>query len=351
MRDGRAAVPGPPGIDAERVGEWLASHVEGLAGPVAFGLVSGGRSNLTYRVTDAAGAAYALRRPPTGGVLETAHDMGREWRFISAMAGTGVPVAQPLAFCDDAAVTGAPFYVMGFVDGIVLTDRNAAHQLTPEAKENACESLVRVLVALHAIDPHEAGLGDMVRRTGFAERQLRRWLHQAHQSGAEYLPLLVEVHDLLAARVPEQGTGIVHGDYRPGNLAFGPDGTVRAVFDWELATSGDALADLGYLLSTWQEPDDPAGAAPPGPTTVPGFASRADLAGRYARLSGRDVSDLPYWVAFAQWRSACIGAGVQARYLAGHMADDGYLAEARERASLGVELAEKARAGLRAQDI
>jgi aminoglycoside phosphotransferase (APT) family kinase protein len=351
MPDARAAEPGPPGIDAERVGKWLASHVAGVAAPVRFALVSGGRSNLTYRVTDAAGAVYALRRPPTGGVLETAHDMGREWRFISAMAGTAVPVAPPLAFCDDAAVTGAPFYVMGFVDGIVLADRAAAERLAPEARAAACEHLVKVLAGLHALDPHEAGLGAMVRRTGFAERQLRRWLHQAQRSGADYLPLLVEVHDLLAARVPEQGTGIVHGDYRAGNLAFGPDGTVRAVFDWELATSGDALADLGYLVSTWQEPDDPPGAAPRGPTTVPGFASRADLARRYARLSGRDVSGLPYWVAFAHWRSACIGAGVQARYLAGHMADDGYLAEARERAALGVELAEKARAGLRAQEI
>ncbi|WP_433237381.1 phosphotransferase family protein [Actinomadura nitritigenes] len=351
MPDARAADPGPPGIDAERVGEWLASRVGGLAAPVRFALVSGGRSNLTYRVTDAAGAVYALRRPPTGGVLETAHDMGREWRFISAMAGTAVPVAPPLAFCDDAAVTGAPFYVMGFVDGTVLADRAAAEKLAPEARASACENLVDVLAALHALDPHEVGLGDMVRRTGFAERQLRRWRHQAHQSGAAYLPLLDEVHDMLAARVPKQGTGIVHGDYRPGNLAFGPDGTVRAVFDWELATSGDALADLGYTVSTWQEPDDPPGAAPLGPTTVPGFASRADLAGRYARLSGRDLSALPYWTAFAHWRSACIGAGVQARYLAGHMADDGYFAEARERAALGVELAEKARAGLRADEI
>ncbi|MVZ99624.1 phosphotransferase [Actinomadura sp. LD22] len=351
MPDARAAGPGTPGIDAGRVGEWLASHVPGLAAPVRFALVSGGRSNLTYRVTDAAGSLYALRRPPTGGVLETAHDMGREWRFISALAGTAVPVAPPLAFCADAAVTGAPFYVMGFVDGTVLADRAAAEELAPAARAAACGNLVDVLAALHALDPHEVGLGDMVRRTGFAERQLRRWLHQARQSGADYLPLLVEVHGMLAARVPEQGTGVVHGDYRPGNLAFGPDGTVRAVFDWELATSGDALADLGYLVSNWQEPGDPAGAAPPGPTTVPGFASRAELAGRYARVSGRDVSGLPYWVAFAHWRSACIGAGVQARYLAGHMAEDGYLAEARERADLGIELAEKARAGLRGDEI
>jgi len=341
-----AASPEPPGIDVERVGRWLASHVDGLTGPVSFALVSGGRSNLTYRVTDAAGATYALRRPPLGGVLETAHDMGREWRFIAALAGTGVPVAPPLAYCEDTSVTGAPFSVMGFVDGLVLADPASALRLEPPARGRAARNLVEVLVALHAVDPYKAGLGDFVRRTGYAERQLRRWRHQAHQSGAAELALLDEVHDLLAARIPAQANGIVHGDYRPGNLAFGPDGTVRAVFDWELATSGDPLADLGYLVASWQEPDDGDDPSPPGPTTVPGFGTREQVVARYARLSGRDVSDVPYWVAFARWRSACIGAGVRARYLAGHMADDGYREEAEARADLGVRLAEAARDAL-----
>jgi aminoglycoside phosphotransferase (APT) family kinase protein len=334
----------PAGIDAGRVGRWLATRVAGLATPVRFTLVAGGRSNLTYKVTDANGATYALRRPPTGGVLETAHDMGREWRFISALAGTDVPVAPPLAFCDDTAVTGAEFYVMGFVDGLVLADPEAAARLAPEVRRLAGERLIDVLVALHALDPHEAGLGPIVRRTGFAERQLRRWRHQAHESGGEELPLLDEVHDLLARSIPPQDNGIVHGDYRPGNIAFAPDGTVRAVFDWELATSGDPLTDLGYLVSGWQEPGEPG----PGPTVVPGFPSRTQLIDRYARLSGRDVSGVPYWVAFARWRSACINAGVRARYLAGHMADDGYLEEARARAEQGVRLAEAARDALRA---
>lgn len=341
------------GIDAERVGHWLAEHVDGLVGPVEFALVSGGRSNLTYRVTDAASRAYALRRPPMGGVLATAHDMRREWGFITALAPTAVPVAPPLAFCADTEVTGAEFYVMGFVDGNVLADSEAATALTPRARARAGEHLIDVLVALHALDPTAVGLGELVRRTGYVERQLRRWHAQLHASAAELpamadgVALLDEVHDLLAAHVPAQSTGIVHGDYRPGNMAFGPDGTVRAVFDWELATTGDPMADLGWLASTWQDAGETTEATTPGPSTAPGFPRRAELVSRYARLSGRDVSNLPYWVAFSRWRSACINAGVQARYLAGHMADDGYLEEARARAERGARMGEAARNALR----
>jgi aminoglycoside phosphotransferase (APT) family kinase protein len=337
-----------PGIDAGRVGRWLADHVDGLVGPVTFARIPGGHSNLTYRVTDAAGGVYVLRRPPVGGVLSTAHDMAREWRFISALAATDVPVAPPLAFCDDPGITGASFSVQGFVDGLVLADPAAAGRLPPAARAAAAEQLVEVLVALHSVDPRAAGLGDLVRSTGFAERQLRRWHHQVHQYDIEGLPLLDEVHDLLAANVPVQGTGIVHGDYRPGNLAFGPDGTVRAVFDWELATSGDALADLGYLVSTWQEPRDPATSETPGPTTLPDFPSRAEIVERYAQLSGRDVSEVPYWVAFSRWRSACITVGVRARYLAGNMADDdGYREYMSASAEQGRQLGETARNALR----
>ena len=313
-----------PGIEAERVRRWLAGHIDGLAGRVEFGLVSGGRSNLTFRVTDAAGAAYALRRPPTGGVLSTAHDVSREWRFISALAPTAVPVPPPVAYCADSAVTGAEFYVMGFVEGLVLADRAAGLALASKARASAAGHLIDVLVALHALDPAVIGLGDMVRKTGYVERQLRRWHAQVHATGAPELALLDEVHDLLARRIPAQSGGIVRGDYRAGNVAFGPDGTVRAVFDWELATSGDPMADLGWLASTWQDPGEQLPPTTPGPSTVAGFPARAQLVQRYARLSGRDVSNLPYWVAFARWRSACIAVGVRSRYLAGHMADDGY---------------------------
>ena len=347
------AEPALPGIEADGVGRWLAEHVEGLVGPVEFRLVSGGRSNLTYRLTDAAGATYALRRPPTGGVLSTAHDVSREWRFISALAPTAVPVPQPVAYCADAAVTGAEFYVMGFVEGVVLADSHAGLTLALQARAGAAEHLVEVLVALHALDPVVIGLGDMVRKTGYVERQLHRWRAQVHATGAPELALLDEVHDLLAQCVPAQAGGIVHGDYRAGNVAFGLDGSVRAVFDWELATSGDPMADLGWLASTWQDPGEALPPTTAGPSTVVGFPVRAQLVQRYARLSGRDVSNLPYWVAFSRWRSACIGVGVRARYLAGHMADDGFAAGLLTSAEPGaggsrVLLAEAARDALRA---
>jgi aminoglycoside phosphotransferase (APT) family kinase protein len=345
------AEPKLAGIDAERVRPWLADHVEGLAGPVEFELLSGGHSNLTYRLTDAAGTVYALRRPPLGGLLSTAHDMSREWRFICALAPTPVPVAPPLAYCADTEITGAEFYVMGFVEGLVLADRDAGLRLPPGSRARAGDQVVDVLVALHALDPVEIGLGELVRRTGYLERQLRRWHAQVHASGVGDLSLLDEVHDLLARRIPAQRTGIVHGDYRPGNLAFGPDGAVRAVFDWELATSGDPMADLGWLAASWQDPEDEVPPTTLGPGTAPGFPARARLMERYARLSGRDVSNLPYWVAFSRWRAACIGVGVRARYLAGYMADDGYLAQARARADEGVRLTEAARDTLREMGI
>ncbi len=231
-----------------------------------------------------------------------------------------------MAYCADTAVTGAEFYVMGFVEGLVLADGEAGLALAPQARASAAGHLVDVLVALHALNPVAVGLGDMVRKTGYVERQLRRWHAQVHATEPPETPLLDEVHDLLARRIPAQASGIVHGDYRAGNVAFGPDGAVRAVFDWELATSGDPMADLGWLAATWQDPGEPLPPATPGPSAVPGFPARAELVRRYARLSGRDVSDLPYWVAFSRWRSACINVGVRARYLAGHMGDDGFAA-------------------------
>ncbi|MGP4020305.1 phosphotransferase family protein [Saccharopolyspora sp. 5N708] len=322
------------GIDPDATQRWLAENVPGLRPPVTFALLSGGRSNLTYRITDAGGVARALRRPPTGGVLSTAHDMSREWRFISALHGTDVPVPQPLAYCADTSVTGAEFYVMGFVDGRVLADRDSARPLSTRARRHAGLATVECMAALHGVDPDAVGLGDIARRDGYLQRQLRRWQRQVHQSGAPDLALLDAVHDALVRKAPAQGSGIVHGDFRPGNLSFALDGTVLAVFDWELATLGDPLADLGWLMAGWEEPGDELPAVTVGPTAEPGFPTRDELVDRYVALAGRDVADLPYYVAFQRWRSCCISAGVRARYLAGVMGDDGYVAQARAKDEL-----------------
>lgn len=315
---GDAAVPVGP------LTTWLAAAVPGmpLDGPVGIDRIAGGHSNLTYRITDAAGGQWALRRPPTAMVLATAHDMSREWRFITALDPTPVPVAPPVAYCADLDVIGAEFYVMGFVDGMVLGDEAAGQRLAPEARPAAAHSLIDVLADLHTVDPEAVGLGDLRRGGSYLERQLRRWHRQVHESAIEDLDVVDAAHERLVARaaqLPPSDVRIAHGDYRLGNVAVGPDGQVRAVFDWELATLGDPLADLGWLIASWGRPGDEVRSTLAGPSLADGFPERDELTARYAQRSGRDIGDLAFYVAFARWRSACIGAGVYSRYAGGAM--------------------------------
>jgi aminoglycoside phosphotransferase (APT) family kinase protein len=311
---------GPEGIDVAGVTAWFEAHAPGVRPPLTFDLVAGGRSNLTYRVTDTAGGAWVLRRPPLGQVLATAHDMSREHRVIAALAPTDVPVPPVVGLCTDAAVNGAPFYVMGFVDGVVARNREAAEPLSPEQRRTAGEDLADVLASIHAVDPPAVGLGDLGRTDGYVERQLRRWYRQWNDSKTRELAAVDAVHDALAARVPEQGPAtIVHGDYRLDNCLLGPDGRIAAVLDWELCTLGDPLADVGLLLVYWTDPGDTRSALPDAATLLPGFPSRAELIARYAAASGRDVSDVDFYVALGYWKLACILEGVYARYAGGAM--------------------------------
>ncbi|MGH3743463.1 MAG: phosphotransferase family protein [Mycobacteriales bacterium] len=315
------------GLPVDRLGRWLADRGIDLPLPVRAELVSGGRSNLTYALLGADGRKVVLRRPPQGGVLESAHDMGREWRFIDALRDTAVPVADALAREESPDLIGAPFYVMSYVDGLVPHDAAAAAGLSLEAREGATGSLVDTMAALHDVDIDAVGLGDIGRREGYIERQLRRWHRQWEQSSCTDVTAIGAAHERLREKVPAQvRTGIVHGDFRLGNMMCGPDGRIRAVLDWELATLGDPLADLGWLLSSWVEPDEwpgeAAGAAPP--SVLPGFPPRSWLVDRYRSRSGADLSYLEFYVAFALWRSACISAGVLTRYEAGVMGDDGF---------------------------
>ncbi len=340
-----------PGIDAGPLGAWLADRVPGSVAPFHVELIAGGRSNLTYRVTDAAGATWALRRPPLGHVLATAHDMGREFRIISALAGGPVPVADAVAFCDDPAVNGAPFYVMGFVEGTVVRDLEVGETITPEVRRAACWSLVEHLAALHRIDVDAVGLGDLGRRDGYIERQLRRWMAQVGQSAVAELTIFAEVHDLLASAIPEQATtAIVHGDYRLENTVIGPDGSLRAVLDWELCTLGDPLADLGLLLTYWPGPGPTDPVTPHSATTLPGFLTPEEMIDGYAAASGRQLDQIPYYRAFSEWRLACIGAGVYTRYVAGAMGSTEGIDLEQMRS--GVELrAERALDRLRAEGV
>jgi aminoglycoside phosphotransferase (APT) family kinase protein len=316
----------PDGIDLATLVPWLEAHVEGLRAPLTFTLVAGGRSNITYRVDDAGGRAYVLRRPPLKQVLATAHDMGREHRIISALGPTDVPVPATYAYCDDPAVNGAPFYVMDFVEGHVVRTRKAAEKVLPEpARLRASESLIEVLGAIHAVDPDAVGLGELGRRDGYIARQLKRWHGQLEHATSAVPEGLHDVHARLSASIPEQGpAAIAHGDFRLDNTLLDDDGRVQAVLDWELCTLGDPLADLGLLLVYWGDPGEDVVEDIVGyPTTAPGFLRRSELVDLYARRTGRDVSQIGYYTAFGYWKLGCILQGVLDRYRDGAMADDG----------------------------
>ncbi len=307
------------GIDVAAVSDWLQANVARAVGPFRFDVIAGGHSNLTFTVTGADGARFVLRRPPLGHVLASAHDMGREYRIINGLQDSAVPVAPALGFCDDLSVNEAPFYVMGFVDGHVLRDRAAAEAiLSPGARRLASESLVDTMAAIHSVDLRAAGLHELGRHEGYIARQLKRWYGQWNQQQTRALPAVDRVHDQLLQRIPEQGPAtIVHGDYRLDNCMVGDDGRVVAVLDWEICTLGDPLADLGLLQVYWTGPNDAASAWTGSATTAPGFYDRAQLADRYAQVSGRDLAHLPFYVSFAYWKLACILEGVYARYLGG----------------------------------
>jgi aminoglycoside phosphotransferase (APT) family kinase protein len=307
------------GINVERVTRWLCANVGGAQGPFTFEVIAGGHSNLTYRVVGSDGTAFVLRRPPLGHRLASAHDMSREHRIIASLQHSSVPVAPALGLCTDASVNGAPFYVMGFVDGHVVRDRTFAEQaLTPSARLRASESLVDTMAAIHAVDLEAHGLADLGKHEGYIARQLKRWYGQWNDQKTRDVPAIDRAHDALSQRIPEQGPAtLVHGDYRLDNCIVGDDGNVRAVLDWEICTLGDPLADVGLLHVYWTGPNDEASAWAGVATTADGFLDRGDLIARYAAVSGRDLSHLPFYVSFAYWKMACVLQGVYYRYLGG----------------------------------
>jgi aminoglycoside phosphotransferase (APT) family kinase protein len=313
------------GIDAAAVTAWFAQHVPEAVAPLSFTLIAGGHSNLTFSVRDAANHHWVLRRPPLGQVLATAHDMGREHRIISALSSTAVPVAPAVGLCTDEGVNGAPFYVMAFVDGTVVRDATVAQTLPLEVRAEASRSVVDVLTLIHQVDLVACGLDDLGRHEGYIERQLKRWYGQFEKSKTREVPEVDRVYEDLLAAVPAQADAtIVHGDYRLDNCMVDERGDVIAVLDWEICTLGDPLADLGLLMVYWTDPDDarPAGGLSAA-TALDGFLRRAELVERYAERSGRDVSGIDYYVAFAYWKLACIIEGVYARYKGGSMGHRG----------------------------
>lgn len=308
------------GIDVERVTAWMRSHMPELRPPLAFTRIAGGHSNLTYLCQDQAGARCVLRRPPLGLVLATAHDMAREYRIVSALANSKVPVAHVYALCEDDHVTGAPFYVMGFVEGVVLHGPVEARSIPEQQRVSVSEHVIEVLADLHNTDIEAVGLGGLARKDAYIDRQLKRWTAQWEGSKTHDVPEMEEAGRLLRENVPLQnGTAIVHGDYRLKNMLL-DGGRISALVDWELCTLGDPLADVGYLLNSWAEPGDDTGAQRV--TGVGGFLSRSAMCDRYEASSGRSLKDIRYYRAFSHWRTAAINQGVYKRYREGAMGNN-----------------------------
>ncbi|MEU5956544.1 phosphotransferase family protein [Streptomyces sp. NPDC047525] len=314
----------PPGLDLDQLRGHLDRERPGLVGgPLTARLIEGGRSNLTYAVTDGT-TRWVVRRPPLGHVLATAHDMKREHRVISALHGTDVPVPEPLLLCEDDAVIGAPFYVMEFVDG---TPYRTAEELAPLGAERtraAVLGLVDTLVDLHSVDPQAVGLGDFGRPDGFLDRQLRRWGKQLDASRNRDLAGIDELHAALGRQLPvSPAATVVHGDYRLDNVLIGDDDRIKAILDWEMSTLGDPLTDLGLLVmysTRLTLPDSPISTT----AGAPGHPDAAELIERYAARSGRDVSAVSWYTAFAWFKLAVILEGIHYRYTLGQTVGAGF---------------------------
>lgn len=305
-----------PGLDVRAVERWLAGHVADLDPPLGFQRVGRGRSNLTYLVGSPAGATVVLRRPPVGARIESAHDLAREYGILERLAGVGQPVPRPVAFCSDLDVTGAEFYVMEHIAGVVADSEDAVDAgLTPAARAAAGPSLARALAGLHAVDLDAAGLSRPGKGEDYAARQIRRWARQWELTRTRELPALEAHTAQLGRQIPTQdAVTLVHGDFTVFNSVLGPAGEVRAILDWELSTIGDPIADLAWFLMWW--PDD-ARSAPPGACPVvlmPGFSRRTDVLDAYVAASCRDVRDLRWWQSLSYWKLAVIIEGILRRW-------------------------------------
>jgi aminoglycoside phosphotransferase (APT) family kinase protein len=312
------------GIESPALPDWLARHLPAAEPPFRFQLIAGGHSNLTYRVDDAGGQRFVLRRPPLGKLPTGAHDVAREYRIYAALRETAVPVPAVEALCEDTAIVGAPFYVMRWVDGVIVDSPSAVvkHLPTPALRRRAAENLVDVLAALHRLDVDAIGLGTLGPRENYLARQLERMSGVWQKTKTRELPLIESLHSRLAARRPPQRhTGIVHSDYRFGNVMVAGDASIVAVLDWELCALGDVLVDLGFLACNWDEPEDkiPDVWMQVPPTRAGEFPGKEEMVARYARVTGFDVSDLDYHRAFCYWRIAIIAEGIKRRYESGAM--------------------------------
>ena len=315
-----------PGLDLAALTEYLPAQGIPVAGPLQAHLFTGGRSNLTYEVSDGV-QKWVLRRPPLGHVLETAHDMTREFRFISALGPSAVPVPEALVHCDDASIIGAPFFVMSHVDGVIYRHREQLDAVSIDDAHRMAMALADTLADLHAVEPSEVGLADIGRPDGYLERQCARLAKQLDASRTRDVPGLNDLGRRLASSLPVSGgSTIVHGDYRLDNTLVDRQdpGRIAAVLDWELATLGDPLVDVASLVGGWDGGDGLFSVVTAPPGVVPHFPSWAALADRYSERTGRSLDDLPWHLAFLMYKGAVIFEGIYCRYVRGETVGDGY---------------------------
>lgn len=305
-------------VDAARLGAYLDEQLGGHEATAVEKHVAG-FSNETFYV-ERGGLRYVLRRPPRGPILPTAHDVEREYRFLDAVRNTPVRAPRPLLLCTDTAVIGAPYYLMERTDGVVIRAELPAHLQSEDERRRIGEEMIDALAELHAVDWQSVGLKG--RPDGYIDRQLYRWQSQADLTLGKVrdLPRLQAVGDWLRAHKPESPPAtIVHGDFKLDNVMFAADAPARlvAIFDWEMATVGDPLADLGYLMHTWGTPPGHVEGDPLPVSALPGFPSREAMARRYADRTGREMRDFDFYHVLALWKLAIILEGLYVHYKEG----------------------------------
>ncbi|MHB8872501.1 MAG: phosphotransferase family protein [Myxococcaceae bacterium] len=327
----RAVRPGEE-LDTARLEGYLRAKLPDFTGPLSVEQFPSGHSNLTY-LLEAGGTQWVLRRPPFGTRVKTAHDMGREFRILSGLRPVYPKVPRPLVYCEDLEVIGAPFYVMERVRGVILRGSNpkVAAAIAPESMRTLSTVLVDTLAELHAVDVVAAGLGDLGHPEGYVRRQVEGWTRRYFDAKTDEVPQIEQAAAWAAHHLPpESGAALIHNDFKYDNLVLDPADLTRivAILDWEMATVGDPLTDLGTTLGYWQDPDDPEEhkLLPFGPTLLPGNLTRPEVVERYAKVSGRDVSGVLFYYVFALFKIAVIAQQIYKRYVEGFTKDERFAA-------------------------
>jgi aminoglycoside phosphotransferase (APT) family kinase protein len=313
-------------LDVPRLEAYLLAHIPGAEGPLVVEQFPHGHSNLTYLLR-LGGRELVLRRPPFGNQVKTAHDMGREHRVLSRLCRVYGPAPCPFAYCEDEGVLGAPFYVMERRRGIILRGiATPGVALAPETLPRLGEALIDNLAQLHTLDYRAAGLGDLGKPEGYVARQVKGWAERYRNAQTGVVPDMDRAASWLAENMPtDSGSALIHNDYKFDNLVLDPDDITRivAVLDWEMATVGDPLMDLGTTLGYWVEAGDPESLKHlvVGPTALPGSLTRRELVDRYFRITGRETPELLFYFAFGLFKIAVIVQQIYARYARGHTDD------------------------------